>query len=82
MRAEIRIFGTKFCRYCLLAKNYFKENGLAFEEIDLTDQQEEIEKLKAKTGHKTVPMIFVNEKFVGGYTDMIAQIESGKLVLK
>lgn len=79
---SIKIFSTKSCRYCILAKTYFNENGLEYTEVDLTNQPDEIDKIKTATGHRTVPIILVNDKVVGGYSDMIAQIESGTLKLK
>ncbi|OQW47601.1 MAG: glutaredoxin [Proteobacteria bacterium SG_bin7] len=82
MTSKIKIYSTKSCPYCIRAKSYFAANDLKFEEIDLTNNFSEIDRIKAKTGHRTVPLIFVNEQFIGGYTDMISKIESGELVLK
>lgn len=79
---SIKIYSTKSCRYCILAKTYFNENGLPYTEIDLTNHPDEIDKIKAQTGHRTVPIILVNDQLVGGYTDMMAQIEAGTLKLK
>ncbi len=82
MKSKIKIYSTKSCPYCVRAKSYFADNGLDFDEIDLTNKFSEIDKIKEQTGHRTVPLIFVNDQFVGGYTDMISKIESGELVLK
>lgn len=81
MKSQIKIYSTKTCPYCVKAKSYFTQNGFNFEEIDLTNKFDEIEEIKNRTGHRTVPLIYVNEQFIGGYTDMIAKIESGELVL-
>ncbi len=40
---------------------------------------DELETLKQKTGWKTVPMIFINDSLVGGYTDLKTLDEDGKL---
>lgn len=82
MKSNIRIYSTKTCPYCVKAKSFLSREGFTFEEVDLTDRPDEIEKIKARTGHRTVPLIFVDEKFVGGYTDMMSQIQSGDLVLQ
>lgn len=81
MSLNIKIYSTQSCPYCVRAKNYFSQNGLSYEEIDLTGNFEEIDRMKNKTGHRTVPMIFVNDQFIGGYSDMMEKIESGELVL-
>lgn len=82
MKSQIKIYSTKSCPYCVRAKLYFVDNGLEFDEIDLTNKFSEIDRIKKQTGHRTVPLIFVDDQFIGGYTDMISKIESGELVLK
>lgn len=82
MKSKIKIYSTSSCPYCVKAKSFFVSQGLDFDEVDLTNKFHEIDEIKKQTGHKTVPLIFVNENFIGGYTDMIAKIEAGELVLK
>lgn len=79
MEMKVVIYSKKMCPYCERAKEFFRRRGIAFEEIDLTDKFFELDKLKAKTGHMTVPQIFVGEQFIGGYTDLVSAVESGKL---
>ncbi len=81
MGSKIKIYSTRSCPYCVKAKSYFTERELKYEEIDLTDKPAEIEELKNSTGHRTVPQIFVDDKFIGGYSDMMEKIESGELKL-
>lgn len=76
---KVLIYSKKLCPYCVQAKEFFRQKNVAFQEIDLTDNFEELEKLKKKTGHMTVPQIFVDDVFVGGYTDLIAKFDSGEL---
>lgn len=80
MKSNIKIYSTEYCPYCVRAKSYFEQNGLDFTEIDLTGKFAEINEMKQKTGHMTVPLIFVDDKFIGGYTDMIEKVRSGELV--
>lgn len=79
MQKKIKIYSTEHCPYCIRAKNFFKDKGLVYEDIDLTNQFDEIDAMKEKTGHRTVPMIFVGEEFIGGYTDLIEKIQSKTL---
>lgn len=81
MKPKIKIYSTKSCPYCVAAKKYFSENGLEYEEIDLTGKYAEMDELIKKTGFRTVPQIFVDNKFVGGYSDLLAKIQSGELSL-
>ena len=81
MRPKVLIYSKKLCPYCVRAKDFFRARGIAFEEVDLSDNFSELEKLKSKTGHMTVPQIFIGDQFIGGYTDLVAAVESGKLKL-
>lgn len=81
MNPKIVIYTTKNCPYCVRAKSYFSQHSLAYSEIDLTNQYDEIDRLKQQTGHRTIPLIFINDQFIGGYSDMMEKIESGELKL-
>ena len=76
---KILIYSKKLCPYCVRAKEFLRQKNIAFQEIDLTENVEELEKLKKKTGHMTVPQIFVDDLFIGGYTDLITKFDSGEL---
>ncbi len=67
------------CPYCVNAKRFFNNRGIAFEEIDLTDKEDEILRIKRETGWATVPIILINGKLIGGYQDLKALDDQGKL---
>lgn len=77
--AKVVIYSKDPCPYCVRAKNFLSDKGVAYEEIDLTDKPDEIEKIKNETGWKTVPIILINGQLIGGYTDLKALDEEGKL---
>ncbi|MGE0525591.1 MAG: glutaredoxin domain-containing protein [Bdellovibrionales bacterium] len=81
MNPKIVIYSKKLCPYCVRAKEFFKQKNIVFEEIDLTDNYDEIENLKKRTGHMTMPQIFIDDVFIGGYTDLVAKIDNGELKL-
>lgn len=82
MSSKIVIYSANNCPYCRKAKNYLDQNGFTYNEIDLTGNYDKIDELKQSTGHKTIPLIFVDDQFIGGYTDMIEKISSGELILR
>lgn len=77
--SNVKIYLTENCPYCIRAKKFLVQKKVAFTEIDLTNKPEELQALKNKTGWQTVPQIFINEKLIGGYTDMMALEDEGKL---
>ena len=36
----VKIYTTTMCPYCNLAKDFFRENSIAFEEIDVQNSKE------------------------------------------
>ncbi len=52
---HVKIYTTNYCGYCKKAKALLEERGIAFEEIDVTDNDSMRDWLVKKTGFKTVP---------------------------
>lgn len=77
--ASIRIYTTTTCGYCYAAKELLRKKGLRFEEIDVSDDDEKRAWLRAATGRRTVPQIFIDERPIGGYTDLDRADRSGEL---
>ena len=76
------IYSKQPCPYCVRAKAFLKEKGIPFVEIDLSNNFDEIEALKKRTNHMTMPQIFVDDMFVGGYTELVSKFQSGELKFK
>ncbi len=78
--AKVEVYTTEYCPYCVRAKSLLTRKGVAFEEIDVTDDPA----LRAKMvelagGRPTVPEIFINGKIIGGYDELRALEDRGAL---
>ena len=78
-RADVRIYVTGWCPYCVAAKNFLKSNGQQWTEVRIDLDPAEREKMVAKTRRTSVPQIFIGDVHVGGYDDMMALHREGKL---
>ncbi len=76
---NVIVYTTNYCPYCSRAKNLLKQKGIAFKEIDLTNDDAKRNELTEKTGCMTVPMIFIGDEFVGGSDDLHALDAAGEL---
>ena len=77
---KIEVYSTAVCPYCVAAKNLLKAKGLAWEEVRVDTDPVQRETMLARSGgHRTVPQIFINDQFVGGYDDLVAADRNGKL---
>ncbi len=77
---KILIYTTDYCPYCERAKKLLKSKGYAYEEVKLTEEDDQAwTDLEAKTHFKTVPQIFIDGKFQGGFTELAALDQKGEL---
>ena len=65
---KIEIYGQTVCSYCNAAKAICKANGFEYAYINL-DGPEDKEALERRVGQpiRSVPQIFVNNEYIGGY---------------
>lgn len=77
--ANIKLYKKNPCPFCDRAINFLNGKGLQYEVIDLTNNLDELDRLKNETGWRTVPMIFIKDQLIGGYTDLMALEDEGKL---
>ncbi|MFN3455589.1 MAG: glutaredoxin domain-containing protein [Pseudobdellovibrio sp.] len=77
--AKVTLVKKNPCPFCDRAMNFFDSRGIKVEVIDLTNNLDELMEWKNKTGWSTVPIILINDQLVGGYTDLKALDDDGKL---
>jgi glutaredoxin-like YruB-family protein len=63
----VEIYTTPMCAYCKMAKDYFKKNGVAFIEHDVTKDAIRRQELLDKTHQYGVPVIVINGQIVLGF---------------
>ena len=78
--AQIEIYTTRFCSYCLAAKRLLSRKGAEFTEIDVSgDPKGRDDMVVRANGRMTVPQVFIGATHVGGYDDLYALDRAGKL---
>lgn len=77
--AHVVIYTTRVCPYCVQAKRLLTQKGVAYEEVDLTQDHERRMTLMAQTRMRTVPQIFINDEFIGGCDELYALERAGEL---
>jgi len=77
---NVKIYSTPSCTYCKQAKAFFKEEGIKFEDVDVSENKKAAEEMVEKSGQMGVPVIVIDGKLVVGFDrDKIEEmIESGK----
>ncbi len=81
MTRPIRIFSTSTCPFCHAAKDLFADLGFSFTEILLDDDPELRQRLGAENGGwRTVPMVFIDDRFIGGFAETAELHRKGELL--
>lgn len=76
---NVSIYTTPFCPFCVRAKMLLEKKGIAFEEIDVSENHELRQELVQRTRRTTVPQIFIDEHSIGGFDELDALNRSGDL---
>tara|TARA_B110000438_G_C15410973_1_gene477555 strand:+ start:316 stop:528 length:213 start_codon:yes stop_codon:yes gene_type:complete len=62
-----------------MAKKMLDDMGMSYQEIDIEEHNISRDKLSKLTGGYTVPQIIINDKVIGGFTQLLQLNQSGKL---
>ncbi|RLJ09019.1 MAG: hypothetical protein DRP15_04335 [Candidatus Aenigmatarchaeota archaeon] len=65
--AKITIYTTPSCPTCFMLKEFLKDKGVDFEEVDVSTNQEAAQRIFEKTGALSVPVVESNGKFIVGF---------------
>ena len=65
--SEVIIYTTPTCRYCNIAKEYFRRQGVEYKEIDVREDQDAAQALMQRTGEYGVPQIEINGNMIIGF---------------
>jgi len=80
MTAHVTMYSTAVCPYCVRAERLLVSKGVDDIEkirVDLDPEQRVL--MMQKTGRRTVPQIYIGETHVGGFDDLYALDQAGRL---
>ena len=78
--AQVTIYSTTVCPYCVRAKQLLERKGVEYKEINLSKEAPEVRiELMQRTNHRTVSQIFIDDQFIGGFDQLYALEREGKL---
>ncbi|HHE67576.1 MAG TPA: glutaredoxin family protein [Candidatus Parcubacteria bacterium] len=63
----VKIYTTPYCPYCYTLKEFLKEKGVEFREIDVSSNEKEKERIIKKTGKAQVPIVEINDQVIVGF---------------
>lgn len=65
--ANVTVYSTSTCPYCVRAKQFLKDNNIAFTEYDVSRQQDKAEEMIQKSGQMGVPVLDIDGEIIIGF---------------
>ena len=64
------------CSFCEMAKTLLKQKGIEYEERNIAKDWKIQDLLEAVPSARTVPQIFLDDKYVGSYDDLVEYLKN------
>jgi glutaredoxin 3 len=64
---KVKVYSTPVCPWCVRAKDFLKEHGIKFEDIDVSRDHDAAHEMIEKSGQTGVPVIIVGDQVVVGF---------------
>jgi len=77
--SRIRVYTTEPCSFCARVKGLLKARGLEFSEVNLSKDPIGRAELSHETGMMSFPQVTVDGELLGGFNEVQAAAESGRL---
>lgn len=77
---KIIMYTSAVCPYCMNAERLLRSKGIEeIEKIRIDLQPERKQEMMDKTGRRTVPQIYIDDRHIGGFDDLRALDLAGGL---
>ncbi len=63
----VKVYSTPTCPYCTIAKNFLREKGVKFADIDVSVNKAAAAEMVQKSGQMGVPVIDIDGKLIVGF---------------
>ncbi len=78
--STVTMYSKRTCLYCVLAEQLLqRKDVLNLNKIKIDENPTELEIMIARTGRRSVPQIFIDDKHIGGFDDLAALEHVGEL---
>jgi len=66
-KQRVIVFSTPTCTYCNRAKQYFRQQGVRFRDVDVSKDPAAARDMVRRSGQQGVPVIDINGKIIVGF---------------
>jgi glutaredoxin 3 len=76
---KVIVYSTDPCSFCARVKGILDKRGVEFVEVNLTKDPAGRVELVQKTGMMSFPQVVVGDHLVGGFNELLAAEQDGRL---
>ena len=73
------IYGNDNCSYCRMAVSFMSQHGFEYEYKKVSLKENAIKLRSLAPAARTIPQIFLDDRHIGGYTELLNAHKSGTL---
>ena len=66
---DVKIYTTPTCHFCKMTKEFFKENSVKYEEINVAGNPDKAKEMIEKSGQMGVPVIIIDDEVIVGFDE-------------
>lgn len=74
---RVEIYSQPDCSYCQQAKKLLEARGIAYQERDISQDEEQVIEMVRRTGGRTLPQILIRNRPIGGFAEL-RQLDSSQ----
>lgn len=63
----VKVYSTPTCVYCKTLKGYLTKNNINFEEIDVSKDEKQLQKMIKDSGQMGVPVVDIDGEIITGF---------------
>lgn len=75
---KVEIYTRPGCGYCESARRLLHHEGQPFTEYSITFEPQRLQEMRQRTKGRTYPQVFINDKSIGGFTELAALYRESK----
>lgn len=79
MSVEVKMYTTRYCPYCVGARNLLGSKNVEYTDIPVDNAPELRREMVHLSGQQTVPQIWIGDQHIGGYDDLAILERQGSL---
>ncbi|HEV3319300.1 MAG TPA: glutaredoxin [Solirubrobacteraceae bacterium] len=76
---KITVYSTEPCSFCARVKGMLQARGVEYSEVNLSKDPQGRVELAGRTGMMTFPQVLIDGELLGGFAEVQAAVESGRL---